>query len=143
MFCIFDTIYVCGINELENLNLTKFIHIINCSDKLNNAIVNNKVINANLNKPINLMVNYILELLEFIYTNANSGNKIILVDESGVDNAMFIVIMFLMKLSNKNFETIYQTISASKNIHPKEYYNSINTIQYHLLNFNIQCKNNI
>lgn len=136
MFCVFDTIYMCGINELENLNLINFAHIINCSDKLNNVITNNKVINANLNKPINFMIHHILELLEFIYTNANSGKKIILVDETGVDNVIFIGIMFMMKLLNKNFVTIYQIISANKIIHPEEYYNSIKTIEYYLLNSN-------
>ena len=60
--------------------------------------------------------------------------KIIIVDENVIDNAMFITIMFLMKYYKKKFEEIYSTIILYKNIHPKEYYCSINLIEYYLLN---------
>jgi len=102
------------------------------------------------------MINDIINLLDFIYNCYVSGFKIILVDETGIDNSMFIGIMFLMKLHNKNFDTIYSSITMCKNINPKEYYISISSIEYYLLNnisnnfqstsnniFNLQYKNNI
>lgn len=134
MFCLFDMIYVCGINELNNLNLNNFSSIINCSPQLNNSLTGQNVINANLNQPINFMISIIIQILDFIYNCCSLGKKIILVDENGIDNAMFITIMFLMKYYKKNFETIYSTIVLHKNIHPKEYYSSINLIEYYLIN---------
>lgn len=143
MFCIFDMIYVCGINELNNLNLNNFSSIINCSSQLNNSLLSQNVINANLNKPINFMVSYIIQILDYIYNCCSLGKKIIIVDENGIDNAMFITIMFLMKYYKKNFETIYSTITLLKNIHPKEYYSSINLIEYYLINNFSNSNNNL
>ena len=50
----------------------------------------------------------------------------------------------VLELAEKGLtsEKIGETL-RKENIHPKEYYSSINSIQYHLLNFNIQYKNNI
>lgn len=134
MLCLFDMIYVCGINEFENLNLNIFSSIINCSLQLNNYFTNQNVINANLDRPINYMIYDIIQILYYMYNCYNLGKKIIIVDENGIDNAMFIAIMFLMKYHKKNFESIYSTIILHKNIHPKEYYSSINLIEYYLIN---------
>ncbi len=38
MFCLFDLIYVCGMNELENLNINNFTSIVNCSLHLNHSL---------------------------------------------------------------------------------------------------------
>lgn len=143
MFCLFDMIYVCGINELNNLNLNNFSSIINCSPQLSNSLSGKNIINANLNKPINFMISYIIQILDHIYNSCCLGKKIILVDENGIDNAMFITIMFLMKYYKKNFETIYSTIVLYKNIHPKEYYISINSIEYYLINNFSNSNNNL
>jgi hypothetical protein len=164
MFCLFDRIYICSIEELENLNISNFSYIINCSIQLNNILTYQNVINTNFDKPIYFIINNIIQLLEYIYNCYISGLKIILVDETGIDNSMFITIMFLMKYHKKNYDTIYSTITFYKNIHPKEYYISISSIEYYLLHnisnitseqnlqnsfnqqnniFNLQYKNNI
>jgi hypothetical protein len=143
MFCLFDMIYICGINELENLNLNNFSSIINCSLQLNNSFTSQNVINANLNKPINFMISDIIQILEYIYNCCSLGKKIIIVDENGIDNSMFIAIMFLMKYYKKKFEEIYSSIILYKNIHPKEYYNSINLIEYYLINNFSNLNNNL
>ena len=142
MFCLFDLIYICGINELENLNINNFLSILNCSTQLNNSLLCQNVINANLNKPINLMIYDIIQILEYIYNCCSVNKKIIIVDENGIDNAMFITIMFLMKYYKKNFEEIYSTIILYKNIHPKEYYCSISMIEYYLINNFSNINNN-
>ncbi len=80
------------------------------------------------------MINQIIQLLDSIYNCYISGLKIILVDETGIDNSMFITIMFLMKYHKKNLDSIYTSISIYKNIHPKEYYTSISLVEYYLLN---------
>ena len=134
MYCLFDMIYTCSVQELENLNLSNFEYIINCSVNLNNVLMYSNIINANLNRPLNFMISDIIQLIDNIYNCHISGIKIILLDETGIDNSMFITIMFLMKYHNKNFESIYSLISFNKLIHPKEYYNSINLIEYYLLN---------
>ena len=36
MFCLFENIYICGVNDLNLLNLQHFNYIINCSKNLNN-----------------------------------------------------------------------------------------------------------
>jgi len=134
MFCLFDLIYVCSVNELENLNLNNFSSIINCSIHLNNSLHYQNVINANLNRPINFMISDIIQILEYIYNCCSLNKKIIIVDENGIENAMFIAIMFLMKYYKKKFEEIYSTIILYKTIHAKEYYSSINLIEYYLIN---------
>ena len=134
MFCLFDLIYVCGVNEIENLNINNFSSIVNCSLHLNNSLPYQNVINANLNRPINFMISDIIQILEYIYNCCSLNKKIIIVDKNGIDNAMFITIMFLMKYYKKKFEEIYTTIILYKNIHPKEYYYSINLIEYYLIN---------
>lgn len=148
MFCLFDMIYVCGINELENLNLNKISSIINCSIQLNNCFTNHNItnlniINANLNKPINFMIQDIIQILNYIYDCCSLGKKIILVDENGIDNSMFITIMFLMKYHKKKFDEIYSSIILYTNLHPKEYYSSINLIEYYLINNFLNPKNNL
>lgn len=164
MFCLFDQIYTCGVQELGNLNLQNFTYIVNCSVQLNNILTHQNVINANLDKPLHYMINDIIQLLNSIYNCYVSGLKIILVDETGIDNSMFVMMMFLIKYHKKNYDTIYSTISLYKNIHPKEYYISISSIEYYLANniynqqnsqnfqnsinqqnniFNLQYKNNI
>ena len=134
MFCLFDKIYVCGVNEFDLLNLNNFNFIINCSPSLNNLFQSNpNYINLNLDQPINLLIDKIIQSLEFIYNCYIRGNKIILLDETGKDNSIFICIMFLMKFYNKDFETIYNSISNYAKIHPKEYYSSIQSVQYFLI----------
>lgn len=144
MFCLFDLIYVCGTNELENLNVNNFLSIINCSLHLNNSIQFQNVINANLNRPMSYMISDIIQILEYIYDCCSLNKKIIIVDENGIENAMFITIMFLMKYYKKKFIQIYSTIILYKKIHPKEYYSSINSIEYYLLNdFSNSNSNNL
>lgn len=46
---------------------------------------------------------------------------------------MFVGIMFLMKYHKKDYQTIYNLITATKNIQSIDYYNSIKTIEYHLI----------
>jgi hypothetical protein len=89
------------------------------------------------------MIYDIIQILEYIYNCCSLNKKIIIVDENGIDNAMFITIMFLMKYYKKKFEEIYSTIILYKNIHPKEYYCSINLIEYYLLNNFSNSNNNL
>jgi hypothetical protein len=76
MFCLFDNIYICGIDDLETLNLANFSYILNCSIKLNNFINNLNYINLNLDKPINLLIENIIGILDFIY-NSRVNNIIL------------------------------------------------------------------
>ena len=133
MFCLFDNIYICGTNELETLNLANFSYILNCSLRLNNFIQNTNYINLNFDKPINLLIENIIQILDFIYNSCVSNCKIILLDETGKDNSIFIGIMFLMKLYNLNFDSIYNSLSKYLSIHPKEYYNSILSVEYFII----------
>lgn len=142
MFCLLNSIYILGVNELNFLNLNNFNYIINCSISLNNMFSNPNYINLNLDKSINLMINTIVQLFDFLYKCLQSNLKVILLDESGKDNSIFLCIMFMMKYYKKDFETIYFTLSNFLQIHPKEYYNSINDVQYFLLN-NSVFNNNI
>lgn len=86
MFCLFDHIYICGIQELDNLNLCKFSYIINCYYLLNNVLIHQNVINTNFDKQLIYLINDITQLLDSIYNCLVSGLKIIMVDETGVDN---------------------------------------------------------
>jgi len=138
MFCLFDYIYFCGVNELESLNLTNFNYILNCSINLNNLIISPNYINLNLNQPIQNLIPYIIQSLEFILNCLNNKNKIILLDETGKDDSIIVGIMFLMKIYNKNFNSIYDSISNYTQIHPKEYYSSIMNIEYYLIGFQNQ-----
>ena len=138
MFCLFDNIYFCGINELNSLNLNEIHFILNCSSNLNNLVLNPNYINLNLFQPINELIGYINNLLNFIFDCLTKKYKIILLDESGKDNAIYIGIMFLMKYYKQNFENIYNSLSNYTTIYPKEYYNSISNIEYYLIGLNSQ-----
>lgn len=142
MFCLFDNIYICGINEIQTLNLANFNYILNCSVQLNNVISSSNFINLNINKPINQMIDIINWCLNFIYSCCVEKFKIILLDETGKDNSIFIAIMFLMKYYNLNFDTIYNSFANYICIYPKEYYNSILSIEYFLINFHNNLFNN-
>ena len=133
MFCLFDNIYICGINELQTLNLTNFTYILNCSVSINNATNNSNYVNLNLDKPINMLINNINWTMDFIYNSCQNGYKIILLDETGKDNSIFIGIIFLIKFYNLNFDTIYNSLSNYINIHPKEYYNPILSIEHFII----------
>ena len=80
------------------------------------------------------MVDNIHQILNFIYDCVIKKYKIILLDETGKDNSIFVTIMFLMKYHNVNFDSIYSSISNYTYIHPKEYYNSICSIEYFIIN---------
>jgi hypothetical protein len=71
--------------------------------------------------------------MDFIYNSCKSGHKIILLDETGKDNSIFIGIIFLMKFYNLNFDTIYNSLSNYINIHPKEYYYPILSIEHFII----------
>ncbi len=133
MFCLFDNIYICGVNEISSLNLLNFNYILNCSMSLNNIMSNPNFINLNFDKPINMLVNNIIYTLDFIFNSYKEGHKIILLDETGKDNSIFIGIMFLMKYYNTNFDSIYNSISNYASIYPKDYYNPIISIEYYIL----------
>ena len=133
MFCLFDNIFICGITELQTLNLSNFNYIFNCSITLNNIIQNSNYINLNLDKPLNLLIENIIWTLDIIYNSCVNNHKIILLDETGKDNSIFIGIMFLMKFYNLNFDSIYNSLSNYINIHPKEYYHSILSIEYFII----------
>lgn len=142
MFCLFNNIYICGINEIHSLNLSNFNYILNCSSSLNNIISNSNFINLNFDKPIGMLVNNIIWTLDFIYNSYIQGNKIILLDETGKDNSIFIGIMFLMKYYNANFDSIYNSISNYASIHSKEYYSSILSIEYFIIKSNLLIETN-
>ena len=133
MFCLFDNIYICRINELQTLNLSNFFYILNCYTRLNNFIQSSNYINLNLDKPINLLIENIIWILDFIYNSRVNNHKIILLDETSKDNSIFIGIIFLMKLYNSNFDSVYSSLSNYLSIYSKEYYNSIKSIEYFII----------
>lgn len=135
MFCLFDHIYFCGVNELNSLNLNNFNYILNCSTNLNNLIVSPNFINLNLSQPIENLISNINQILNYILDCLNNNLKIILLDETGKDNSISIGIMFLMKLYKRNFNSIYDSFTNYTQIHPKEYYSSIINIEYYLIGF--------
>lgn len=136
MFCLFDNIYFCGINEIKSLNLEQINYILNCSPNLTNLVSGTNCINLNLYQSIDTLIPHITETLNFIFDCLSKKYKIILLDESGKDNSIFIGIMFLMKYYKQNFSNIYDSLSNYASIHPKEYYNSISSIEYYLIGFN-------
>ena len=138
MFCLFDNIYFCGVKDLNSLNLSQIQYILNCSLNLNNLMSVPNYINLNLSQPINNLLPYINNSLNFIYDCLSKKYKIILLDDSGKENSIFIGIMFLMKYYKQNFENIYNSLSNYTSIYSKEYYNSISTIEYYLIGLNSQ-----
>src|SRR3990167_10958299 len=102
MCCLLNSIYILGVNELNFLNLNNFNYIINCSISLNNMFSNPNYINLNLDKSINLMINTIVQLFDFLYKCLQSNLKVILLDESATDNSIFLCIMFMMNYYKKD-----------------------------------------
>ena len=131
MFCLFSNILICGLKDLEYLNISNFTYIINCSTKLNNCIVDPNYINLNIET-----INYsCINLLNQVYNwlEQNIQNKIIILDETGLDNAMCICIFILMKFLNKSFEDVYNELVKLTKINNKNDYISLEHCENHII----------
>ncbi len=121
MFCIFSNIYICGINELNILNLSNFGYIINCCSKYNNLYNSPNFINLN---DENLLVKNRLELYDTMYKwlETNFQSKIIILDETGLDNGMLICMYILMRAQNNQFNIVYENVNKIIKINEKSKY---------------------
>jgi hypothetical protein len=136
MFCLFSNILICGIEDLNCLNISNFSYIINCSNKLNNCIVDPNYINLNIET-----INYsCINLLNQVYNwlEQNIQNKIIILDETGLNNAMSVCIFILMKFLNKSFVDVYNELSTLTKINDKNNYISLEYYENYIIkkNFN-------
>ncbi len=120
MYCLFSNIYICGLNELNLLNLSNFTFIINCSKKFNTLIQSPNFLNIN-EDTFNLK-NF--ELLEQIYQwlEKNYQSRVIILDETGLDNAMLICIYIIMKSSNTSFHLVYDNLNKTIKLREKNHY---------------------
>lgn len=117
MFCIFNNIFICSVNELPLLNLNNFNFIINCSNKLSNLINNQNFLNLNIDQ---LSIENFNEVYNFILKNINQ--KIIILDETGKDISMILGMFIVMKYYNVNFDLVYDNIKIYTDLYNKEYY---------------------
>lgn len=120
MFCLFNNIFICSVNELPFLNLNNFNYIINCSIKLNYLINNNNFININIEHLSDKTIDNFIQIYNFINININS--KIIILDETGKDLAMFLGIFIIMKYYNIDFNNVYDNIKNYTHLYDKNYY---------------------
>jgi hypothetical protein len=87
------------------------------------------------------LLNLINNLLNFIFDCLSKKYKIILLNDTGKDESIYIGIIFLMRYYNQNFENIYNSLVYYTNIYPKEYYFSISLIENYIIDYNIKAVN--
>lgn len=143
MFCLFSNILICSLEDLNFLNISNFSYIINCSNKLNNYIVDPNYINLNID-----IINYsCVNLLNQVYNwlEQNIQNKIIILDETGLDNGMYLCIFILMKFLNKSFVDVYDELSKLTKINDKNNYISLEYYENYIIkkNYFSHYKNNL
>ena len=120
MFCLFNNIFICSVNELPFLNLNNFNYIVNCSIKLNYLINSNNFININIEHLSDKTIDNFILIYNFIINNINA--KIIILDETGKDIAMFLGIFIIMTYYNVDFNNVYDNIKNYTYLHDKNYY---------------------
>ena len=126
MFCIFNNILICSINDLQLLNINNFNFIINCSLEYNKLFENPNYINLNI-KEFNIFnIDSLFNIINFIIKNINQ--KIILLDENGKNNAMVIGLYLFMKYYKINFSYAYDNIKTLTELNNKNYYFFLNNI---------------
>ncbi len=121
MFCLFSNIYVCGSAELSNLNLSNFNFVINCSKKLNSLYSSSNYINLNIDSFTKENFNILNDLYTWIETNFVS-NKFIILDDTGLDNAMIFCLYLVMRNSNQGFDTVYEQTNKFLKLNDKIHY---------------------
>lgn len=135
MFCLFSNIFVCGIQDLNYLNLANFNYIINCENKFNTCITSPNYINLNIDNFNQSNFNLMSDVYTWVENNFNN-NKIILLDETGLGNAMILAIYLIMRSKNEQFNTVYTNIGKYISLPVQTYYNIL------LINENQIIKNN-
>ncbi len=121
MFCLFSNIFICGINELSLLNLANYNYIINCNNKFNNMITSPNYINLNIENFNEGNFNLLSDIYTWIENNF-TNNKIILLDETGQGNAMFLGLYLIMRSKNENFISVYTNTIKYTNLLDINYY---------------------
>ncbi len=121
MFCLFSNIFICGINELSLLNLANYNYIINCENKFNNMITSPNYINLNIENFNEGNFNLLSDIYTWIENNF-ANNKIILLDETGQGNAMFLSLYLIMRSKNENFISVYTNTIKYTNLLDINYY---------------------
>ncbi len=121
MFCLFSNIFICGINELSLLNLANYNYIINCENKFNNMITSPNYINLNIENFNEGNFNLLSDIYTWIENNC-TNNKIILLDETGQSNAMFLGLYLIMRSKNENFISVYTNTIKYTNLLDINYY---------------------
>ena len=132
MFCLFENIFICDLEDLNDLNLINFSFILNCSSKFNNCVRETNSYNEtnwfNKSNYINLDIDTKnfnnLTFYEEIYNwlEQYSQKKIIILDQIGLVNGMSLCIYLIMKSSNTSFEIIYDNLSKITKLNNKLFY---------------------
>jgi hypothetical protein len=121
MFCLFSNIYICSSTELNYLNLSNFNFVINCSKKLNALYTSPNYINLNIDNFTKENLNILSDLYTWIETNFLS-NKFIILDDTGLDNAMIVCLYMVMKSSNHGFNIVYDQANKFLKLNDKSVY---------------------
>jgi hypothetical protein len=142
MFCLYNNIYICGINEVPVFNLNNFNYIVNCTNNNYNTILN---ITQNSTNYATIDLSYFnLFVLNNFYSfvqSINSNTKILLVDENGISNASIVGIFLLMKLHNSKFSNIYNSLKLTVNLNTYFYYNNLVIYEQQIINKNTTNQN--
>lgn len=129
MFCLMNNIYICSLHDLNMLNLSSVTYIINCDKKLNNYITNKNYLNLDVDSFNNNNYIKIKEAVEFIYKHHQSS-KIIILDETGIDNAMRLCIFLLMKIYKMDYLSIYNILANLTKLNTLNNYYDLALVPY-------------
>jgi hypothetical protein len=126
MFCLFKNIFISDLEDLNDLNLTNFSFILNCSSKFNNCVRGPNGLNnsnyINLNLDTKNYHNLIFYEQIYNWLEKHYQHKIVILDQIGLANGMSLCIYMIMKSSNTPFEIIYDILSKITKLNNKLFY---------------------
>lgn len=128
MFCLFSNIFVCSYDEINLLNVNNFNYIINCSLKYNSLLQNENYLNLDIDTFNSSNLTKLFEVYTWLEQRLNS--KIIIFDETGLDNSIFITIYFMMKYNKTNFSTSFDNIVKIIKLKEKIHYSILQQLDY-------------
>jgi hypothetical protein len=133
MYQLHQRIILIGISELNTLNSQQVNWIINCSNSLNNHLTHPNYINLNLPFYNAESIQVLNKAYEFIISQINLSQNIVILCENGIAGGMLFSIFFLMKFHNLSYDKVYNQISKTIPINSMFYYYSLKSLENQII----------
>jgi hypothetical protein len=111
-------------------------YIINCSINLNNLIIHQNFINANITKFDFETLNILNNIYNFIKSKILLNQTVFLLCENGLGNSLIVGIFILMKMYNMNCMSVYYEITKFNIINSYDFYSGLKNYEPYIITSN-------